>query len=370
MAVIPAYSAEQGLRDSAAAEAQLIEIRQQIGELEDEIQRAASNRGAAEQALSVAERDESKVRQSLREIDAELKAVGTRLLQLEADVAAATGRMTGFVEELESQLRLAYVAGREDWLRSVLSQRDPVEIGRQLVYRSYFAQQRNALIDAVQAELGVLSAATEQIEAERASLLTLEGRERERINALAEARGQRERALADIDAKIESRGQRVERLRTEAADLENLVAELTRLLANLPIDSETAFAQRKGRMDWPVAGQVVRKFGQSRADGRMTWDGVLLAAPAGGEVRAVHHGRVAFADWLPGMGLLVIVDHGDGYLSLYGHNQDLSTGVGEWVDPGSVIAYVGDSGGQALTGLYFELRKSGKPLNPAPWIAP
>jgi septal ring factor EnvC (AmiA/AmiB activator) len=145
---------------------------------------------------------------------------------------------------------------------------------------------------------------------------------------------------------------------------------MTRNLSNLPIEASVPFSERKGYMELPATGKVIRKFGQSRADGRLRWEGMLVAAPAGDEVRAVHHGRVVFSDWLPGMGLLVVLEHGDGYLSLYGHNEDVVTEVGEWVGPGSIIAHVGDSGGQALTGLYFEIRKDGAPQNPARWISP
>ena len=113
----------------------------------------------------------------------------------------------------------------------------------------------------------------------------------------------------------------------------------------------------------------MRKFGQPKADGRLRWDGVLLGAPAGAQVRAVHHGRVVYSDWLPGMGLLLVIEHGDGYMSLYGHNQDLIMQVGDWVTPGAVVAHVGDSGGQAVPGLYFEIRKDGQPVDPGGWIS-
>ena len=185
---------------------------------------------------------------------------------------------------------------------------------------------------------------------------------------LGAARKSRGVALAKIDKKIESSSDQLDRLRTEAEDLETLVAELTRLLAGMPVGDSTPFRDVKGRLDWPAQGRLVRKFGQSKADGRLHWEGVLLAAGAGSDVSAVHYGRVVFSDWLPGMGLLVILEHGDGYLSLYGHNQDLMSEVGEWVTPGTVIAHVGDSGGQTRPGLYFEIRKDGRPVNPGEWV--
>src|SRR5690606_30440571 len=124
-----------------------------------------------------------------------------------------------------------------------------------------------------------------------------------------------------------------------------------------------------GKLDWPVQGSLAAHYGSRRAVGDLTWRGVLIRAPLGAEVRAVSYGRVAFADWLRGFGLLLIVDHGDGYMTLYGHNQGLYKEVGEWVDTGEVIAAVGDGDGQGEAGLYFELRQQGRPVNPVPWIA-
>ena len=271
---LPARSADPEFSDPAQAEQQLTEIRKHISKLETQIQGQVEARGATEQSLRDAERDESQVRQTLRSIGAELASARQRLTELETEVDLARIELGGHSAELEQQLRVAYIAGREDWLRSVLSQRDPVEIGRQLVYHSYFAQQRGRLIDAVRTELAKLDEATALADEERARLETIEAKERERFDELSVVRERRKAALAEINAAIASQSGRVERLRVEAADLETLVAELTRLLANLPIAGAVAFAKRKGQMDWPVTGQVVRKFGQSRAGGRLRWEGL------------------------------------------------------------------------------------------------
>ena len=174
--------------------------------------------------------------------------------------------------------------------------------------------------------------------------------------------------MADVEKKIASQNDRLEQLRLEAKDLESLVAELTRLFGDLSIGDSARFAEKKGQMMWPTDGRLIRKFGEPKADGRLRWDGILLATGAGSDVTAVHRGRVVYSDWLPGMGLLVVLEHGDGYLSLYGHNQDLIMEVGEWVATGTVIAHAGDSGGQSLPGLYFEIRKNGSPVNPSRWF--
>jgi septal ring factor EnvC (AmiA/AmiB activator) len=356
--------------DAAEAEAQLSEVRERIGKLEKQIQKQVSERGAAEQALRKAERGESEVRRKLDEIGKALKAARERLAALEIEIGSIRADLLRRVDELAQQVRTVYMTGREDWLRSVLSQQDPAEIGRQLVYHSYVAKHRTALIDGVRADLDRLAEAEATLRDEGERLEETQVAERERLAELSSLRESRKLALARINDGIASRNDQVDRLRGEAEDLEVLLAELTRALANLPIKGSVPFADRKGQMPLPTDGRLIRKFGQSRADGRLRWDGILVGAAAGAEVRAVHYGRVVYADWLPGMGLLIVLEHGDGYLSLYGHNQDILADVGEWVDPGTVIGHVGDSGGQASTGLYFEIRKNGEPQNPSRWLAP
>ena len=143
---------------------------------------------------------------------------------------------------------------------------------------------------------------------------------------------------------------------------------MTSILSDYPISSEEPFSAHKGKLTWPVAGTLLHDFGQPRVGGSIKWNGVVLAAPRGREVRAVYHGRIAFADWLAGMGLLVIVDHGDGYMTLYGYNETILKNTGDWVAPGDVIATVGDSGGQSQASLYFELRRGKQPVNPRHWV--
>jgi septal ring factor EnvC (AmiA/AmiB activator) len=223
-------------------------------------------------------------------------------------------------------------------------------------------------MEAVRARLRELEKNAAVAERERDRLRELERDERVRLQQIEVARRDRASALARLDRRIQSGKGEIDTLRRQAEDLEALVAELTRLIVGLPVADAIPFEEMKGRLEYPTAGSLVGKYGAPRAEGRLRWDGLLLAAAAGAEVRAVHHGRVVFADWLPGLGLLTVVEHGDGYLSLYGHNRDLLKDVGEWVRPGDVIAHVGDSGGQAAAGLYFEIRKDGRPLDPGQWL--
>src|SRR5690606_7818057 len=190
----------------------------------------------------------------------------------------------------------------------------------------------------------------------------------EELETLAAAQERREKLLASLKAKLAEEGAEVERLAAQERDLERLIAELTSILSDYPITSEVPFKELQGRLTWPVAGTLVHDFGEPRANGAVKWHGVVLAAPRGREVRAVYHGRVAFADWLDGLGLLVIVDHGGGYLTLYGYNETTLKSAGDWVAPGDVIATVGSSGGQPQPALYFEIRRDAKPVNPHEWF--
>ena len=365
---IPA-NAQDVSGDAALAEQELAELRLRLQQVEKSLARQSKRRNRAQRELREAETSASGVRRRLDAINAELGAARERIDVLERRADETRAELSLHVTALEQELRRAYMLGRNDWLRAVLSRQDPVEVSRQLVYSGYFARERNALAETVRTDLDSLDATLAEMAEENDRLAAIQAREQDRLDELKVLRENRSAALAEINRGIASDSEQREQLNAEMAELQTLVDELTRVLTELPIGDAEPFAGTRGRLDWPTDGRVVRRFGQPRADGRLRWEGVLLAAAAGEEVRAVHHGRVVYADWLQGMGLLVIIEHGNGYLSLYGHNQDVVAETGEWVTPDSVIAHVGDSGGQAVTGLYFEIRKDGKPVDPDSWMA-
>jgi septal ring factor EnvC (AmiA/AmiB activator) len=173
--------------------------------------------------------------------------------------------------------------------------------------------------------------------------------------------------LASLTAESNSHAQSLERLKSQQSGLEKLLRELRRAMEKFPIDNHDAFAHLRGKLAWPVGGRLVARFGEARAGG-VKWDGVLVATERGAPVRAVYGGRVIYADWLPGLGLLTIVDHGEGYMSLYGHNERLYKAAGERVNAGDTLGSAGDSGGSNRPELYFEIRKAGKAVDPRPWF--
>ncbi|MDE2089868.1 MAG: peptidoglycan DD-metalloendopeptidase family protein, partial [Gammaproteobacteria bacterium] len=227
---------------------------------------------------------------------------------------------------------------------------------------------RTARIQTVTAHLDELDTVEAAITRHTSALGRLRASEQDEQRTLEASRRARRQVLAALDAEIHNKGQELERLQRNARALQKLIDSLRRAPANVPAGgARTPFAALKGRLPWPANGRVLARYGQPREVGVLKWQGVLIAAPLGGPVRAVWYGRVVFADWLRGLGLLVIVDHGHGYMSLYAHNQNLYVKTGDRVQPGRVIAAVGDSGGARRPALYFEIRDRGRPVNPFRW---
>ena len=174
--------------------------------------------------------------------------------------------------------------------------------------------------------------------------------------------------MADLDRRIKSKSGTITELEGRERGLVDLLDKLRAALSDFPVQGERPFPALRGKLAWPVQGKLLADYGEQRAGVRLHWNGVLVGAPRGTEVHAVANGRVAFADWLPGLGLLTIVEHGGGYMSLYAHNDTLLKSAGDWVRPGDVIGTVGDTGGQPYPALYFEIRRGKEPQNPHPWF--
>ncbi len=268
---------------------------------------------------------------------------------------------------LAGQLRAAYLIGSEEPLKLLLNQKDPARAGRVFTYYSYFGRARADQIGRITENVQRIEALEGELEAQDRELAALEERRRSELGRLDEARQKRGAVLASLQSESRSRIQSLERLKQQKAGLEKLLRELRRATERYPIDGNDAFARLRGKLSWPVTGRITARFGESRAGG-VKWDGVMVATERGSNVRAVSSGRMIYADWLPGLGLLAIVDHGEGYLSLYGHNDRLYKSVGERVGAGEPIAAAGDSGGRTRPELYFEIRKAGRPLDPRPWF--
>ena len=261
------------------------------------------------------------------------------------------------------------MTGRQELFKLLLSQESPATLGRMLVYFDYYNRARSARIDAVAGELTQLAGLEQETTRVEAELAALEEAQAREVAGLETSRDQRRTAVAKLDADIRDGTAAVGKLRAEEQRLADLVKRVSELMAGFPVDTEEPFARLKGKLAWPVQGRLAGDFGQSRGAGPVKWNGVLLEASAGTPVRAVYHGRVAFADWLQGLGLLIIVDHGGGYMSLYGHNEALLKESGDWVEPGETIAQVGDSGGSRVPACISRFATTASPSIPTPGSA-
>jgi septal ring factor EnvC (AmiA/AmiB activator) len=354
--------------DRQQAEAELQAVRERIKVLQTELAGERKRRSRAERDLKKVEQAEQKARQELQGLRKESAAAASRREELTRQEQQQQEAVDGQQEALAAQVRMAYINGDVEWLRVVLSQQDTAQLGRRMAYYGYLSRQRQDAIAGLRDALAEITAIREQISQEITRLAALEAEAADKLEGLANTRAKRAGIVTRIREGMDTRGDQIAALKTQEAELGQLISELAKRLPAMPDVDAEPFAGQTAKLQWPVDGPLLKRFGQPRADGSLKWNGVLLGAGAGSEVKAVYHGRVVFADWLAGMGLLTIVEHDNGYMSLYGHNQDLVKDVGEWVIPGEVIAHVGDSGGQANAGLYFEIRKDGEPVNPQNWV--
>ena len=349
-------------------ERELEDVRERISALKKSMDAGAAERDRLTAELQEAEIAISEQRMRLKEVERQQRRAIDRKQELEADLAVREAHLDAESIALAAQVRAAYMSGSQEKIRLLLNQRDPATLGRLMAYYRYLNDYRAENIESVVAEIRKLEAVKSQIAAEEARLGELAKTRYAELTRLNKSREERTTLLTALRKKIASEGQEVERLAAQEKDLTRLIAELSSILSDYPISSEEPFSAHKGKLTWPVAGTLLHDFGQPRVGGSIKWNGVVLAAPRGREVRAVYHGRIAFADWLAGMGLLVIIDHGDGYMTLYGYNETILKNTGDWVAPGDVIATVGDSGGQSRASLYFELRRGKQPVNPRHWV--
>ena len=355
-------------RDPGKTEDDLARVRKQIRSLETQTRRDQAKRKDLDKQLRAAEDEASRLRGQLAGTRRELAQVSKQLAELNRQMEQTRAELDRQRENLAAQLRLVHISEGNEMLRVTLNQQDARALGRHLTWLGYLARQRGELLAAVQASLEKLNRDRVEVEKQQAELASLEGKRRQQLAELEKARSTRAAVISDLDQQLRSGNQQLSRARSEARTLENLLREIARQIARNQKGPAVVPGKPLGKGRWPVKGSLLADFGQSRAGGEMRWDGVLISAPAGSDVIAVRNGRVVYADWLPGLGQLLVIDHGGGYLSLYGHNQDLVHQVGEQVAAGEVIAHVGDTGGQTRPALYFEVRRNGQPLNPHQWV--
>ena len=334
-----------------------------------------------ERQLQTTQAEKDRQQQQLRRVETDLgqaqKAVH-RLQQQQASIESRIERLQGEQQQasqdvvqqralLSGQLRAAYAMGRQQRVKLMLNQEKPEQISRMLIYYEYFNQARIDQLTQLNQSLAQLKVLENQLGVENQSLTQVLANTQSETAKLDQAKLSREQVIRRLDRDIQSAGGELEKLQADEKRLQQLLASIRQAINDIPLSNLDAkpFAELKGQLPWPLKGKLLNRYGSKRQTG--VWDGVLIDAREGQPIRSISHGRVVFADWLRGYGLLVIIDHGAGYMSLYAFNQSLYKEVGDWVHAGEEIAAAGASGGRDNAGLYFGIRKQGKPINPAQW---
>jgi septal ring factor EnvC (AmiA/AmiB activator) len=348
-------------------EQELKSIQQRIGKLKSDLKSQQAQQKDLQQELRATEQQIGDTARKLRVLEGSLSRQRQKLSQLEKSRSLQQSHLGQQRLSLEHQIRSAYAMGRQERLKILLNQQDPSVVSRVMVYYDYFNRARAQRISAIHQALEALQQTQLEIQQEEQRLSLLQQRELGEQRKLEATRELRQQVVAALDARIRQSGSELSGLQQDEQQLQGLVQQLQqKVMRQLEGVDQKPFPKLRGKLSWPAKGKLAARFGTTKA-GSLKWDGVIINAPEGREVRAVHHGRVAFADWLRGFGLMIIIDHGDGYLTLYGHNQSLFKETGEWVEPGEAVALVGSSGGKSNSGLYFGIRYNGKPVNPTKW---
>jgi septal ring factor EnvC (AmiA/AmiB activator) len=259
--------------------------------------------------------------------------------------------------------------GRQEQLKLLLNQSNPASLGRTLAYYGYFAEQRGRKIRSIQDDETRLQQLVAEIEQQTRAMQTLEDDATNEIAGLQHARAERAVAVAALTKKLANSNQELGNLKREEQAVETLVADLARMLQDFPVDPSQSFDHMRGKLPWPVPGRLSTRYQAPRDNsaGGVRWNGVMIDTTRGAKVRAAFFGRVVYADWLQGLGLLMIIGHSGGYMTLYGHAEVLYKSVGDRVAPGDVIAALSDTEG-ANPQLYFEIREGRKTVDPKAWL--
>jgi len=354
--------------DREQAESQLKRVLLDINQLQQQLEDSRSEQKGEQNRLRELDLQIQQVNLETRELAQQQNLHLEELARLEAQKDAFLNSLDQQQAQLAEQLRAAYRLGRQSRLQLLLNQDSPAQMGRTLAYYDYINRSQIDRIAGLREALATLDSMQKPIDEELLRLEIVRKEQQILLDKLDQQRKDRQLLLAGLADRIDHEELELQELQRNRQDLETLITRLADVLADIPPDlgQHLSISGQKGRVPMPVFGPVRYAFGQARAAG-LRWQGWLIGAAAGTNVSTVAYGRVAFADWLRGYGLLIIIDHGEGFMSLYGHNESLLHEAGDWVEPGQAISVVGISAGNDQ-GLYFELRKNGKVVDPAVWL--
>jgi len=357
--------------DMALYQEKLEKLQKSISKIQQHLKGSKKQRSNVVTELKSLESDISKNTIKLNHLKTELSHVRQLKQKLESEVQSLNKQLQAHRAILSEQMRSAYSMGHQQNLKMLLNQQDPAEVGRAQTYFNYFNRARTRQIDEFMASIERKKQAETELKQTLNTQNKLLKAQKDKTRQRQKQRAKRRKLLAELSDKIKNQESTLSSLENSRGRIENLLKSLGELLADIPTSpsENEPFKSQKGKLPWPVKGRFLGKFGQSKHTGDLKWNGVLIKARYGTPVQAISHGRVAFSDWLQGFGFITIIDHGDGYMSLYGNSESLFKQAGDWVSAGEVIASAGDSGGQPQSGVYFEIRSRGKPVNPSKWCS-
>ena len=368
--------------DSVQARAKLATVRARIAALTNRLGLELKQRDTLNARLRDADLEITAKRRRLDSLHAAELDTERRSRELRAERIRTENALQAERAALAAQARTAYMIGQQEQMRILLNQTNPAEAGRMLTLYGYFARERAAKIDEINARAARLQQLAAEIDEEAAKLKTLANAVGLEVAALEHARAERALALAALAKQVSSGNLEMGQLKREEQAVESLIADLAQVMQDFPIETQQSFGQLRGRLPWPVPGRMTTRYQESRANATqpvsvalpvageaatVRWNGVMIETAPGAKVRAPYFGRVIYADWLQGLGLLIIIGHSGNYMTLYGHAEVLYKSVGDWVAPGDVIAAVGDAGAVPPQ-LYFEIREGRKPVDPKIWL--
>lgn len=358
----------QAQNDPAATKRQIEAVKSQIESINQSIRSDQNKKASEQKAIGKLDREIARTSNEVRKLQSQIASSHEHLKTLEQRQQKINKQLAEQRASIAALVENSYRNGPQEPVKLVLNQQDPATLTRLMQYQRYSHDARQQKLRSFQQSLAELEQVKAEAQKEVAHLAELKrGVDRQQA-LLADKKKQRQQALASLDKKISEQGSQLKTLKANQANLEAVLKRIQEAMARVrTYDNPTPVVKQRGNMPWPVPGRILRNFGSPR-EGDLRYAGVVLEAPEGTPVRSVNNGRVVFSDWLRGYGMLTIVDHGNGFMSLYGNNQSLTRKPGETVSVGDVVAYSGNSG-QSIEGLYFEIRKGGQPVNPQEWCA-
>jgi len=362
-------AATPALAEQQVTPGQIKALREEIAGIDEWLADAEEDRSELERQLSRLEQEIGRLTRERRELQEQAREQQQRLTELGKEESELARTLESQRDSLKKQIRAAWMEGDAPAVKVLLNEIDPDKIARTMTYYEYLSRDTLDRLETFAANLRQLKETQEQVRAGRERLAGLEQDVANRQQELTASKSERQETLAALKSDISDRRSEREELESDRKRLEKLLKEVEEAIANIPTPNESdPFESLKNKLPWPADGKVASNFGDSYASGKLRYNGLLIATDEESDVKAVHYGRVVFANWLRGFGLMTILDHGDGYMTLYGHSSSLYTSPGDWVEAGEAIAQAGRTGGTDDPAVYFEIRRNGKPDNPRSWL--